>query len=412
MKKILLLSLLAITLLFLVVSCAPQTQTQQTKEEQLTEQMHKSSALAGQAIRIRCATAAVTDCRVSGGNIYFTYGGYNYQYDAAWCSGTAALNAYAYNSRCISPTVYENCIDQCTGSERCSNGVCAVPGGVVCDRLHPVLCLTQSSCLAVGNKWLPFELDPDDAPRGCYASCPPGVVDANGDGVCGLADGEFGCSANNMCDSNNCDLARNTCVAVPPSPEICDNLDNDRDGVVDEGCDDDNDNFCDSGMSKAIGVRVTTCTKTPTESNRGNDCNDNNVAINPYANDLTCDGIDQNCDGGDGYRGGVDYCDGRDNECDGNIDQIGGRSSCPSCTDSDGGNKPLLSGSTLETWPAFPARDRVVYDFCQAAFPNVLNETVCISNAPAPGLKGGTVSVDCTASGQRCVTEGHVSRCG
>lgn len=417
MKKMLFFSVALFALVFLVVSCAPKEP--QTPEEKLTDEMHAQggNALAGQAIRIRCATAAVTNCRVADGRILFTYRGYNYNYPTWWCSGTAAYNAYARNSRCISPTLYEDCLDQCTGLELCSNGVCAVRGGDCRAGGEPSRCLDQGSCLSAGFKWLNFDMDPDDAPRGCYASCPSGTVDSNGDHICSLADGEFGCSdnrfgpANDMCESNNCDLARNTCVAVPP-PEICDNLDNDRNGVIDNGCDDDNDNFCDSGMSKAVGVSVSTCRYTGAPSDRGDDCNDNNVAVNPYAPDVTCDGIDQNCDGSDGYQGS-DYCDGVDNNCDGGVDQIGGLATCPSCTDSDGGNYALVGGFTSEIWPAFPAQNRVVYDSCFST--TRLNETVCVPNyGGRPGLLGSSVIVDCSASGRRCISGGLGSgaRCG
>ncbi|MDD5109977.1 MAG: putative metal-binding motif-containing protein [Patescibacteria group bacterium] len=91
---------------------------------------------------------------------------------------------------------------------------------------------------------------------------------------------------------DDCDDAKAT--VNPDAVEICDNVNNDCDGSTDEGCDDDNDNYCDATMAKAAGVRVNTCTATPTAATAGNDCNDAMAAVRPGAAEL-CDGVDNNC---------------------------------------------------------------------------------------------------------------------
>jgi hypothetical protein len=75
----------------------------------------------------------------------------------------------------------------------------------------------------------------------------------------------------------------------PGSTEICDNLDNNCNSVVDDGCDDDNDNYCEAGLT--ITGTPATCTA------GGNDCNDNQSTINPAAQENCSTSYDDNCDG-------------------------------------------------------------------------------------------------------------------
>jgi hypothetical protein len=75
---------------------------------------------------------------------------------------------------------------------------------------------------------------------------------------------------------------------APGKPELCNNVDDNCNGNIDEGCDDDNDNYCDAGMT-TVGS-PTTCTA------GGGDCNDANANVRPAGTE-TCDSVDNNCNG-------------------------------------------------------------------------------------------------------------------
>jgi hypothetical protein len=148
----------------------------------------------------------------------------------------------------------------------------------------------------------------DQKDNDCDGIIPPEEIDLDGDGVAPC--------------QGDCDDANP--ANFPGNPEVCDGIDNNCDGDVDETANDnDGDGFtgCDG------------------------DCNDNNSAIYPNAVEI-CNFVDDNCDGNideldgdldfDGWRvctgdcddgnpnvypGALEVCDDLDNNCDGNIDE-------------------------------------------------------------------------------------------
>lgn len=100
---------------------------------------------------------------------------------------------------------------------------------------------------------------------------------------------------NYVIDNSDCNDNNNS--VYPGALEICDGLDNNCDGNIDEGlsfisfyADSDNDGFGNTN------VTISACSAPVGYVSDNTDCDDENPNINPGMNEL-CDGIDNNCDG-------------------------------------------------------------------------------------------------------------------
>ncbi len=157
----------------------------------------------------------------------------------------------------------------------------------------------------------------ENGAKGCTQVWP----DADGDG-----DGKLGSASLCECTpsglytattATDCDDANKAINGK--APEICDGIDNNCNGLTDEGCDKDGDGWCDINML-VVGD--------PLVCKKGvKDCDDTNAAVNPGMQEICGNNIDDNCDGltdsgpnvsgcvpfyadhdGDGYGSGDPVC--------------------------------------------------------------------------------------------------------
>ena len=201
----------------------------------------------------------------------------------------------------------------------------------------------------------------DGVDNNCDGNVDEGVtttyyLDSDGDGYGDLNTTTEACSEPSGYTSDSTDCDDSDAAINPAATEVCDGVDNNCDGSVDEGVtttyylDDDGDGYGD------LNTTTEACSEPSGYTSDSTDCDDSDAGVYPGAAEV-CDGVDQDCDGvvdegtecfdddGDGYTendgdcndgdasinpGATEVCDGVDEDCDGVIDND------TDCYDDDG----------------------------------------------------------------------------
>ena len=177
----------------------------------------------------------------------------------------------------------------------------------------------------------------DGVDNNCDGQIDEGVTgewfqDLDGDGFGNPDVVEDACSSPDGYVAFGSDCDDTEAEAWPGNTEVCDAIDNDCNGEVDEGLaqiwyvDADNDGF---GLESEI---VEACEMPEGTSDLAGDCDDSEAAISPVAAEI-CDGIDNDCDGvidGEGALGGDTWY--ADSDGDGFGDPASPSDSCEAST--------------------------------------------------------------------------------
>ncbi len=124
-----------------------------------------------------------------------------------------------------------------------------------------------------------------------------GWIDADGDGYGDAAHPVTICDVDPVPVDNDTDCNDAEPAAFPGNPEVCDAIDNDCNGVVDDGATDATPWYADAdedGFGDAAAM-VTACSAPPGSVSDGTDCDDGEASVHPDATEAD-NGVDDDCD--------------------------------------------------------------------------------------------------------------------
>lgn len=172
----------------------------------------------------------------------------------------------------------EHTIETClngNGFGYCTGDLLCLSGELVCTARTP----EEEACDGFDNNC--NGLIDEEGARGCRTLYP----DDDGDGF-GTAPATCACDFGALFAQNAQDCDDHSIHVHPGGEEGCDGVDNNCDGVVDEGCDADADGYCRAGSL----LQTLVCPKL------AYDCNDFNPVVHPGAPEVW-NGKDDDCDG-------------------------------------------------------------------------------------------------------------------
>ncbi len=228
--------------------------------------------------------------------------------------GLLVVTACTYKPITVTiPECYPSCVAGCvpTGAEACDNGL-----DDDCDGQYDEDC----TCAAGANQSCGTDVGActsgmQECVDGRWGACAgvvgptPEVCDGGDNNCDGQTDEGCACSdgATQPCGEpavGDCTQGEQTCAGgvwgacaggVDPTPELCDDHDNNCNGSTDEGCDDDGDGYCDATMA-VVGTPAV-CPSTTSATLR--DCDDGAAGTYPGAVEICANGVDTDCDGDD-----------------------------------------------------------------------------------------------------------------
>jgi len=196
----------------------------------------------------------------------------------------------------VASTFYADADGDGFGNAGVSQQACAAPAGFVandddCDDANDAVNPNGSeSCNGIDDD-CDGEIDEDGVNQQTW------YLDADGDGFGTAAVSQIACAQPSGFVGNDDDCNDGNPAIKPGAAEVCDGVDNDCDGQVDEGAtsafyrDADGDTYGDATDA------VQACAAPEGYVNRAGDCDDANPAVNPAASEIPGNDIDDNCNG-------------------------------------------------------------------------------------------------------------------